>query len=311
MIARKFTLADLSILNEWLQTEPARKYFGVAEDWLHEIEANLDADWIHHFILEDGKPFAFVQFYDAHLAPLGIWSEAPLGAAGIDFMIGDLEFMGKGYGMKLVEFLVEAVSASGEFEHVVADPTLENTASIRLLEKAGFSAHPSGLYIKKLTDEPWSFYFAKEADIPEITNLFYNTIQFVNIKDYTQEQVDDWSYWHSAMDKWQHGIWHDFFVKAVDADKIVGFGSLREDGYLDYLFTHKDYQHKGVGRGLFAKLEKQAKAQGHKSIYADVSITAKRFFEFLGFVMESEQLKKSHYLELVNYRMRKTIGGVA
>jgi putative acetyltransferase len=305
MIARKFTLADLPLLNDWLQTEPARKYFGVPEDWLHEIEANLDADWIHHFIVEDGKPFAFIQYYDAHRAPLGLWSEAPLGSAGIDFMIGDLNFTGKGYGLKLVNFLVEAVIATSKFEHVVADPTLENIASIKLLEKAGFSAHPSGLYIKRLADIPWTYYLAKETDIPEITDLFYNTIQFVNINDYTQEQVDDWSYWHSAIDKWQHGIWHDFFVKAVDGIKIIGFGSLREDGYLDYLFTQKDYQHRGVGRGLYEKLEKMAISRRHRSIYSDVSITAKSFFENLGFEVEHEQLKKSHYLELVNYRMRK------
>lgn len=307
MIPRKFTLNDLPLLETWLQTEPARKYFGVPEDWLHEIEANMGADWIHHFIVEDGKPFAFVQYYDAHRAPLGIWSEAPLGAAGIDFLIGDLDFTGKGYGLKLVNFLVEEASKTGRFEHVVADPTLENIASIKLLEKAGFSAHPSGLYIKRLSDVPWSYYIAKETDIPEITDLFYNTIQFVNIKDYTKEQVDDWSYWHSAMDKWQHGIWHDFFVKAVDGTKINGFGSLREDGYLDYLFTHKDHQHQGVGRGLYRKLENQARTKGHKSIYADVSITARRFFENLGFEVEMEQLKKSHFLELVNYRMRKAL----
>jgi putative acetyltransferase len=230
-----------------------------------------------------------------------------LDSAGIDFMIGDLSFTGKGYGLKLVKFLVDAVTATGKFEHVVADPTQENIASIRLLEKAGFSAHPSGLYTKKLTDLPWTYYLAKETDIPEITDLFYNTIQFVNIKDYTQEQVDDWSYWHSAMDKWQHGIWNDFFIKAVDGENIIGFGSIREDGYLDYLFTHKDYQHRGVGRGLFEKIERHAVAKGHKSIYADVSITARRFFENLGFELEREQLKKSHYLELVNYRMRKAL----
>jgi putative acetyltransferase len=110
------------------------------------------------------------------------------------------------------------------------------------------------------------------------------------------------------MDKWKHGIWHDYFVKALDGKKIIGFGSIREDGYLDYLFTHKDYQHRGVGRGLFDKIERHAIAKGHKSIYADVSITAKGFFENLGFELEQEQLKKSHDLELVNYRMRKVIG---
>lgn len=300
-------MADLPLLNQWLQAEYARIYFGVPEDWLHEIEANLNAGWIHHFIVEAEVPFAFAQFYDAHLAPLGIWSEAPLDAAGIDFLIGNEDFLGKGFGSKIVAELVETIKASGNFDHIIADPTAENTASIRVLEKNGFQPQPSGLHLLQLSGDPWKLYHAKVEDVQEITDLFYNTIQFVNIHDYTQEQVDDWSYWHSAMDKWKHGILHQYFIKATDRDQIVGFGSLREDGYVDYLFSHKDHQHRGVGSSILEKLEKHAKAQDNESIFTDASITAKKFFEKHGYVTESEQLKKSHYLELVNYRMRKDL----
>jgi putative acetyltransferase len=40
------------------------------------------------------------------------------------------------------------------------------------------------------------------ADVERITQLFYDTIQNINIKDYSQEEVDDWSSWKTDFDKW-------------------------------------------------------------------------------------------------------------
>ena len=34
-----------------------------------------------------------------------------------------------------------------------------------------------------------------EGDVSQITQLFFDTIQNINIRDYIQEEVDDWSSW--------------------------------------------------------------------------------------------------------------------
>ncbi len=36
---------------------------------------------------------------------------------------------------------------------------------------------------------------AENSDVERITQLFYDTIQNINIKDYSQEEVDYWSSW--------------------------------------------------------------------------------------------------------------------
>ncbi len=80
---------------------------------------------------------------------------------------------------------------------------------------------------------------------------------------------------------------------------------MAEDGYLDFMFVHKDFQGQGIASALLSDIEHQASEQNNEFIYSDVSITAKGFFEKKGFIVERQQLKKSKKKELVNFRMIK------
>lgn len=62
-------------------------------------------------------------------------------AAGIDLLIGDKDFVGKGYGTMMLTQFVDKIlkhTCTG-VTHIVADPQVENIASIRAFEKAGFT----------------------------------------------------------------------------------------------------------------------------------------------------------------------------
>jgi putative acetyltransferase len=148
---------------------------------------------------------------------------------------------------------------------------------------------------------------AQESDIPNITKLFYETIQTINIKDYTQEEVDDWSSWHSDTDKWKQKINEQFFLIAQLNNQLVGFSSLTKDGYLDFMFVHKDHQRKGIAKKLYTKIEEKAFEQKNHIISSEVSITAKNFFESVGFEIEKPQKKRSKNKELSNFKMKKII----
>ncbi|MFD1631180.1 GNAT family N-acetyltransferase [Pseudopedobacter beijingensis] len=146
---------------------------------------------------------------------------------------------------------------------------------------------------------------AENSDILAITQLFYETIQTINSKDYPQEEIDDWSSWHSAHEKWNTRIIEQYFIVAAFDSKIIGFASLATDGYLDLMFIHKNYQRQGIANQLLAELEKKAIAQNNQEIYSEVSITAKPFFEKQGFTVKHKQLKKSRERALENYYMVK------
>lgn len=146
---------------------------------------------------------------------------------------------------------------------------------------------------------------ASEGDVKMITQLFFDTIQHINIRDYSQEEIDDWSSWKTDIDKWLEKIKEQYFIVAEINTKLVGFSSLAPDGYLDFMFVDKDTQGKGVASALLFKIERKAIEQNNDSIYSDVSITAKSFFESRGFIVERQQLKRSKKKELINFRMIK------
>jgi putative acetyltransferase len=311
MKIREFRLEDIDIMRMWLEQDYIRKFWGNPQDWINEILGNLNADWVKYFIVESNDPIGFLQYYETDKAPQGDWSNEPIGTVGIDYLIGDKEYLGKGYGSKIVRLLVDFIISKSEYDYIVADPIIENLSSVKVLENNGFKQYSNGLLGLDLTNTGIKIYRATKQDIGMITQLFRDTIQNVNSNDYPADEIEDWSSWWTDHDKWQERILDQYFIKAMIEDKIVGFSSLATDGYLDFMFTHKDYQRQGVAGNMIRKIEKKAKEQGNVLIYSDVSITAKEFFEKHGYVVEKQQFKKSKNKELVNFRMTKTMDSSA
>lgn len=73
-----------------------------------------------------------------------------------------------------------------------------------------------------------------------------------------------------------------FFV-AENAAMLTGFASITPNGYLDYLFVHKNHQQKGVASALLKELLQTAQNLQLAKIWAEVSITARPFFLHKGF----------------------------
>ncbi|GAO31017.1 GNAT family N-acetyltransferase [Geofilum rubicundum] len=307
MKIREFKLEDLNILRVWLEQNYIQEFWGDPQVWIREISENICIEWVKYFMVECDKPIGFLQYYETDKAPQGEWSDEPIGTVGIDYLIGDSEYLGKGYGTAIILLLVDFIKSSNQYDYVVADPIKGNVSSIKALEKNGFKQNTNGLFGLDLTNTGIKIYRASKQDVSMITQLFRDTIQNVNSKDYPEDEIEDWSSWWTDTDKWQERIEEQYFIKAMIGDKIVGFSSLASDGYLDFMFTHKDYQRHGVAGNLLRKIERKAKEQGNDLIYSDVSITAKGFFERHGFIVKKRQFKKSRNKELINFRMTKTI----
>ena len=82
---------------------------------------------------------------------------------------------------------------------------------------------------------------------------------------------------------------------------------MNTEGYLHSMFVHKDWQHKGVASLLLSEVEKMALGYGVHKISAEVSITARPFFEKHGYKMVKEQKAKANRLYLTNYVMKKEL----
>lgn len=149
---------------------------------------------------------------------------------------------------------------------------------------------------------------AKIADLESILDLFQQTIETINVQDYSHEQIKVWSSGASKKDRWLKKIEEQYFLVAAINFDIVGFASITNDGYLDFMFVSKDHQRKGIAHLLYTQLEKAAIENNIHCILSDVSITAKPFFQSQGFVVVQQQEAVIDGTALTNFKMQKQLG---
>lgn len=144
---------DIGQIEEWLNKEYIKKWYHDPEDWLLEIrERNGEFSFLSHFmVLHDEKPIGFCQYYDCFYAGEDWYSVSRNGEKfSIDYLIGEEEYLGKGYGKAIVaELLQKMKKGKDEFE-IVVQPDLENVASCKALESNGFIFYSDKGYWSKM-----------------------------------------------------------------------------------------------------------------------------------------------------------------
>ncbi len=139
-----------------------------------------------------------------------------------------------------------------------------------------------------------------QTDKKEVIKLIQQTIYFINKQDYSPLQIKAWAEidWYN----WDNSLINHLAIVGVKDKKIVGFSDMTESGFLDRLFTHQDNQREGVATALLKCLEKHINSDQY-STYA--SITAKRFFEEMGYRVVKENQTKLRGETFLNYYMIK------
>lgn len=88
---------------------------------------------------------------------------------------------------------------------------------------------------------------------------------------------------------------------------LVGFGSLDDEGDIDMLFVHKDRQGQGIAKTILRELERLALERGKQTVSAFASVTARPFFEHMGYAVEHENVVDRDGVSLVNLLMSKQL----
>ena len=147
---------------------------------------------------------------------------------------------------------------------------------------------------------------AVKSDVDSIIQLFEDTVRHINQKDYSRDQLAVWANAKYLAILADNVLTQYFFVAEIQ-EHLVGFSSFTQDGYLDFMYVHKDFQSQGIATSLLEHILKEASDMNIKRLYASVSITAQPFFRSKGFQTYDEEHKVIKGISFTNALMEKEI----
>ena len=145
------------------------------------------------------------------------------------------------------------------------------------------------------------------SDYREAYELFYNTVHSVNLRDYSQQQVDAWAPQDIDIESWGAPRLQHYAIVAEEDGILIGFGDIDDTGYLDMLYVHKDYQGMGVATMMLDDLEKHARDNSVAAVTTHASITLKPALEKRGYAVVKEQTVERNGQMLANFCMVKKL----
>lgn len=146
-----------------------------------------------------------------------------------------------------------------------------------------------------------------EADAKALWDIHFATIRNINIRDYSQQQVEAWAPVREDLTLWKKRMLElSPFVAETDG-VIVGYTDLQPDGLIDHFFCHHEYQGQGVGKALMTHVFDVGHSAGIQRFYSEVSITARPFYEHFGFKVVQAQEVEVRGQKLTNFVMEKYV----
>ena len=145
------------------------------------------------------------------------------------------------------------------------------------------------------------------ADALLLAAIFRASIEELTAEDYSEAQRGVWA--AAADDEAAFGarLAQGLTLVATLGGSVVGFVSLEGTDHLDLLYVHPAVAGQGIGAMLCDAVERLAAARGTPRLIADVSDTARGFFERRGYVAQRRNTISHGDEWLANTTMEKKL----
>lgn len=140
-----------------------------------------------------------------------------------------------------------------------------------------------------------------------IWQVYFRATHESNARDYHRDLLNRWAPQDLDPVEWAHRLQSKNPFVALSESQIVGMAELDDTGFIDYFYVHPDYQRQGVGSALLSTLETEARDKNLVALAANVSLTAKAFFEFRGFTVVEARTQTIIGHPAPNFGMRKLL----
>jgi GNAT superfamily N-acetyltransferase len=144
-------------------------------------------------------------------------------------------------------------------------------------------------------------------DLGAIVTLFQRSVREVASRDYPPAQISAWAPEARDLEAWARRLETGGVFVYERNDLTVGFTRVDDTGCVDLLYVHPKVQRQGVARALFERVLSWTMSRGIRHLWSEVSITARPFFESMGFHVVRQQVVERHGVSLQNLRMERDI----
>ena len=134
--------SDIPLIEIWLNKEHVKRWYEIPDlgitinDWISELkEYKGEFQWITYLIvLWQDRPIGLCLYYKCVDSSDEDFGTLPLtGSYGIDYLIGEESYLGKGLGKGIITLLVDKIFSLQDAQRVTADIDKNNKASEKTL----------------------------------------------------------------------------------------------------------------------------------------------------------------------------------
>lgn len=143
----------------------------------------------------------------------------------------------------------------------------------------------------------------EEADCAATADVFFRGVHEGAARAYSAEQRKAWAPDRPDPAKWAARIDGQTAFVAERDGAVVGFMTLRHDGYLDFAYVLPDEMGKGTASALYAMTLNYARTCGLTELSTEASHLAKSFFTKHGWDTHAQQTVERCGVALTNFRM--------
>jgi putative acetyltransferase len=111
----------------------------------------------------------------------------------------------------------------------------------------------------------------QESDIPELAELYQQTVLAIAPQYYSQAQTKMWASFPSDIASFRQFILQGTTFIATDETGILGFAGITEDGHVTSAYVRRDRIRQGIGSTLMQTLLDYAKSHNIQRLYAEAS----------------------------------------
>jgi putative acetyltransferase len=140
-------------------------------------------------------------------------------------------------------------------------------------------------------------------DLGAVVAVFRRSVHEIASRDYDPDQLEAWAPESADPPAWSARLTGGGAFVCLRDGRVVGFGRIDERGVVDLLYVDSDAQRTGVGRELMARMFSWAAGRRLRRLHAEVSLTARPFFERMGFRVLRRQVVERQGERLENYVM--------